>query len=138
MPGFTHLTLWSDSCVSQNRNSDMSFALKRFLVKHPTVRTITQKFCAPGHSSIQEVDNIHSRIEKALLIAEIYSPVSLLRECVSEINTRGQTTRNCKYDKLSCHPLSVSNVKQVCQTPKSMLKFMPQLDIDYFKTFVLS
>ena len=43
----TQLTQWSDSCVSQNRNSNMSFALKRFLIEHPTLRVIEQKFCAP-------------------------------------------------------------------------------------------
>ena len=79
VPGITHLTLRSDSCVPQNCNSIMSLALKRFLIEHPTLCIIMQKFCARGHSSIQEVDNIHSHIEKALQVAEIYSPISLLR-----------------------------------------------------------
>ena len=73
------MTLRSDSCVPQNCNSIMSFALKKFLIEHPTLCFIMQKFCARGHSSIQEVDNIHSHIEKALKVAEIYSPISLLR-----------------------------------------------------------
>ena len=70
--------LWSDSCVPQNRNSIMCYALKRFMIDF-NVDTIVQKFCCPGHSSIQEVDNIHSSIEKTLRHAEIYSPVSLVR-----------------------------------------------------------
>ncbi|ESO92470.1 hypothetical protein LOTGIDRAFT_175701 [Lottia gigantea] len=40
---------------------------------------IEHKFGTPGHSSIQEVDNVHSHIEKALGVAEIYSPISLVR-----------------------------------------------------------
>lgn len=70
--------LWSDSCVSQNKNSIMCYALKRFMIDY-NVNTIVQKFCCPGHSSIQEVDNIHSGIEKTLQLAEIYSPISLVR-----------------------------------------------------------
>ena len=46
---------------------------------HPCIKQIEQKFCTPGHSAIQEVDNIHSHIEKILKISEIFSPVSLMR-----------------------------------------------------------
>jgi hypothetical protein len=78
-PTIKRLILWSDSCVAQNRNSIMSFALQNFLRTHPEIKTIEQKFCEPGHSSIQEVDNIHSHIEKVLSVSAIYSPLSLLR-----------------------------------------------------------
>ena len=78
-PNFTQIILWSDSCVPQNRNSIMTFALKYFLDKSTTLQQIEQKFCQPGHSSIQEVDNIHSHIEKAMSLSEIFSPVSLIR-----------------------------------------------------------
>lgn len=37
------------------------------------------KFSTPGHSCIQEVDNIHSNIEKALRVSEVWSPLSLTR-----------------------------------------------------------
>jgi hypothetical protein len=57
----------------------MPLALKVFMVQNPSVKPITQKYCTPGHSSIQEVDNIHSHLEKGLWISEIYSPVSLVR-----------------------------------------------------------
>lgn len=57
----------------------MTLALKKFIEEHPRIKQIVQKFCTPGHSSIQEVDNIHSHIEKMLKISEIYSPVSLVR-----------------------------------------------------------
>ncbi|VDI02329.1 Hypothetical predicted protein, partial [Mytilus galloprovincialis] len=62
-----NITLWSDSCIPQNRNSIMVIALKYFLQNnHYALKTIEQKFCEPGHSSIQEVDSVHSQIEKAL------------------------------------------------------------------------
>ena len=78
-PGLNRLILWSDSCVPQNRNSIMSFGLSNFLKRHPKIESIEQKFCEPGHSSIQEVDSVQSLLEKKLRYPEIYSPVSLTR-----------------------------------------------------------
>ena len=46
---------------------------------NPQVLTIEHKFCETGHSTIQEVDNLHSQIEKVCGNSEIYSPVGLLR-----------------------------------------------------------
>lgn len=73
------LILWSNSCVAQNRNSVITTALKHFQSLHVDIETIHQQFCEPGHSAIQEVDSLHSQIERALNVSEIYSPVSLLR-----------------------------------------------------------
>ena len=56
----------------------MSFALQDFIRYHSQIECIEQKFCEPGHSSIQEVDNIHSHIEKALNESDIYSSLSLM------------------------------------------------------------
>ena len=78
-----HIILWSDSCVPQNRNSIMSTALFDFMIKHPSVITTEQKFCEPGHSCIQEVDNVHSQIEKRLRTLEVFSPVTLIRALLS-------------------------------------------------------
>ena len=74
-----HLTLWSDSCVPQNKNSIMSLALKKFLEENPTVKSITQKYSEKGHSCVQEVDAIHSCIEKALSPCEVFSPLGLVK-----------------------------------------------------------
>ncbi|XP_047144327.1 uncharacterized protein LOC124817910 [Hydra vulgaris] len=71
--------LWFDSCVPQNRNSFISAALCEFIIRYPQIKVIEQKFCEPGHSSIQEWDNIHSQIEKSLSAAEIFSPLGLER-----------------------------------------------------------
>ncbi|ESO94282.1 hypothetical protein LOTGIDRAFT_161502 [Lottia gigantea] len=78
IPNINHLILWSDACVPQNKNSIMVTALTKFVERHSGL-IIEHKFGTPGHSSIQEVDNVHSHIEKALGVAEIYSPISLVR-----------------------------------------------------------
>lgn len=78
-PDITKVILWSDSCVPQNRNSSMTLALLAFLSKHQKITSLEQKYCEPGHSSIQEVDNLHSQIEKALSVSEVYSPLGLVR-----------------------------------------------------------
>nr|CAI5865599.1 unnamed protein product [Callosobruchus analis] len=60
---FTELILWSYSCVPQNRNSLMSFAVSHIIQRFPNIEKITMKFSVPGHSCIQEVDVVHSVIE---------------------------------------------------------------------------
>jgi len=74
-----NITLWSDACVAQNKNSIMSYAILQFLADHPHIDTITQKFGTPGHSPVQEVDSIHSVIEQCLRKTEVHSPIGLLR-----------------------------------------------------------
>ncbi|KAH3702350.1 hypothetical protein DPMN_077365 [Dreissena polymorpha] len=76
-PDVNKITLWSDLSVSLNCNSAMTLALKLFMNTRE-VEEIVQRFCCPGHSEIQEVDNVHSGIEKVLK-CEVYSPVSLIR-----------------------------------------------------------
>jgi len=78
-PAVHDFILWSDSCVPQNRNKIMTTAIKLFMHDHPSVKTIVQKFCEPGHSEVQEIDNLHSQLETALGNAEIYSPLGLVR-----------------------------------------------------------
>ncbi|GFN76111.1 DNA repair protein rhp54 [Plakobranchus ocellatus] len=78
-PDITDIIMWSDSCVPQNRNSIMSFALKCFMDSHPQIQSITQKFSESGHGCIQEVDAIHSVMERNARHTEIFSPVGLVR-----------------------------------------------------------
>lgn len=77
-----HLTLWSDSCTPQNRNSIMSAALQSFLDSDESfnLHQIDQKFSEAGHGLVQEVDSAHSVIERFLRNKFIYSPPSLLAE----------------------------------------------------------
>src|SRR5699024_3425281 len=70
---------WSDGCIAQNKNSFISIAVADFLKRHPTINDFTMKYSVPGHSCVQEVDNIHSRIEQFLKKMEVWSPKSFIR-----------------------------------------------------------
>lgn len=85
----TQLGLWSDSCVPQNKNSLMSLALLKFLNNDPNhkLQIIEQKFQEPGHSCVQEVDAIHSVIDRQFLGEELHSPLSVVRKLL-KIRTR--------------------------------------------------
>ncbi|KAL4718089.1 hypothetical protein ACJJTC_003948 [Scirpophaga incertulas] len=80
-PQISRIILWSDSCVPQNKNSHMSMALIHFLKsrKNKYITEINQKFSEPGHGNVQEVDAIHSLIERNLRHQQIFSPLSLKR-----------------------------------------------------------
>ena len=129
-PRLRHMILWSDSCVPQNRNRVFSTAIKYFLSQHPEIETIEQKFCEPGRSSIQEVDNLHSRIEKTCGPAEIYSPVSLRRilKTVNKLQTiqmRGEDFKNFQaiaasgaYDRVPY--TKVKSLQYAQNDPKSL------------------
>lgn len=64
--------------IPQNRNKIMSTAIMLFMNNQPSVK-IMQKFCEPGHSEIQEINNVHSQLEKALQTSEVYSPLGLVQ-----------------------------------------------------------
>lgn len=78
-PFLEELILSSDSCVPQNRNSLMSYAIAHILQVSSSLKKITMKFSVPGHSCIQEVDSVHSAIERTLRKSEYSSPISLIR-----------------------------------------------------------
>nr|CAH7712408.1 unnamed protein product [Callosobruchus chinensis] len=85
-PSLTELILWCDSCVPQNRNSIITFAITRLLWEGQTnLKTITIKYSVPGHSCVQEIDATHSTIER-VLDTEYYSPLSLIR-ILLKVNT---------------------------------------------------
>lgn len=78
-PNVTTIILWSDSCVPQNKNSHMSAALLHFLKQNPTIKFITQKFQVPGHSCVQEVDAMHSVLDRHLNKLELHSPLAIFK-----------------------------------------------------------
>lgn len=78
-PNLKTIILWSDSCVPQNKNSHMSATLLYFLKEHPTVKSITQKFQVPGHSCVQEVDAMHSVLDRHLNKLELHSPLAIFK-----------------------------------------------------------
>ena len=87
-PDIGELTLWSDSCVCQNRNSVMTMALSLFVQESDSIHTVIQKFCEAGHSSIQEVDSVHSVIERHLRYQEVHSPLALVKKLSTLKNTK--------------------------------------------------
>ncbi|KAF2892008.1 hypothetical protein ILUMI_14165 [Ignelater luminosus] len=78
-PEVTELTMWSDSCVPQNKSSIMTFAMGRIIANSPELQKITMKYSTPSHSAVQEIDAVHSTIEGVLRNPEYYSPMGLLR-----------------------------------------------------------
>ena len=75
----TKITTWSDSCLPQTRSSYMAAAILHFLSTHNSIECVEMKYSVPGHSCIQEVDNVHSQREKCFSIAEFHSPLTLKR-----------------------------------------------------------
>lgn len=59
----TEVTLYSDTCGSQNRNQNI-WALMLFIVQKTHIIKIKFKFMESSHS-MMEVDSIHSAIEKS-------------------------------------------------------------------------
>jgi len=51
-PELKTITIWSDSCIPQNKNSFMSAANLEFMSRHRTLESVTQKYWEPGHSPI--------------------------------------------------------------------------------------
>jgi hypothetical protein len=47
-----NITLWSDSCVEQNKNSIMTFAMTNFTKNHFQINEIMLKFSTPGHGCV--------------------------------------------------------------------------------------
>lgn len=78
-PTVKKIILWSDSCIPQNRNRITSLAIIKFIQQHPHIVEVQQKFSEPGHSQVQEIDAVHSTIERFLRNTELHSPVSLIK-----------------------------------------------------------
>lgn len=57
----------------------VSLAILKFMEANKNIETITHKYSEPGHSQVQEVDAVHSGIEKYIKDLDVYSPVSLIR-----------------------------------------------------------
>ena len=89
-PNYSDLVVWSDSCVPQNRNSPVI----DFITPHQHIDSITMKYSVRGHGCVQEVDNMHKKIDDAMKVREFYSPLSFLSVLL-------QTDRK---KSLSCYP----------------------------------
>ena len=115
-PDFKDITMWSDSCVSQNRNLFIAYTTVTLLVKYEHLNSTTVKYSVPGHTCIQSVDNMHSIIGKATTAAEFFSLVSLLR-----VMKKSHT----------CKPYKIKQIKQslVLQLRISHSNMYPSLEL---------
>jgi len=60
----SHVTMYSDCCPGQNKNSIIMAMCIYFLEHQENIKTIDHKFMVSGHSRM-ECDSDHARIEKA-------------------------------------------------------------------------
>ena len=65
-PHINNITYWSDSCVPQNRKSQISQDILKFLSRQEKNKSIVMKYSLAGHSCVQEVDKMHNQIEDAM------------------------------------------------------------------------
>lgn len=133
---FTDLITWSDSCVPQNRNQMMSYAIQRFLRNNPNISSITMKYSVPGHSCIQEIDNAHSQIEKMLNRSEIYSPLGLVRALLKVNRKRPFKVIQMKSEDFKNYAASsqLLNYKMIPFTNVAQLHFSQTLHEVTYKT----
>ena len=78
-PNVTELICWSGSCIPQNRNSHISWAILEYLSKQSKIKLVTMKYSLAGHSSVQEVNKMHQEIEVTFWVTKFYLPLSFLR-----------------------------------------------------------
>jgi len=58
------------------------------IISYPhNIRSLTQKFREPGHSAVQEVDSIHSQVERKLKVKDVFSLVGLVR-VLKQVNVK--------------------------------------------------
>ena len=88
-PDARHIIRWPASCAAQNRDKILAYALQLFIQKSPAITTITHRYWEPGHSTIQNVDKLHSNIEGGLKHTEMHSPVTLVK-LLCKITPQGQ------------------------------------------------
>lgn len=131
-----NIITWSDSCVPQNRNSIISCAVVCFLQQNPNIESIIMKYSIPGHSCIQEVDNIHSRIEKQLRVSDVWSPLGLVRLLKQIDHKKAFHIIHMHKTFLDYHNVSKNfNYKKVPYTKVKQLKFLrDDLFSVYFST----
>lgn len=111
-PWLTILITWSDSCIPQNKNSIMSFAMGHFLAANVNIKKIIMKFSTAGHSAVQEIDSVHSALEKLLKYDIIYSPVNLIPKIQNWSEKKGNRLIqvSCLNETINYFIKSISNI----------------------------
>lgn len=59
----------------------------RFLSSNSQILFIMMKYSIPGHSCVQEVDNMHRQVQDVMRISEFYSPLLFIRVLAKSIET---------------------------------------------------
>ncbi|KAL1516254.1 hypothetical protein ABEB36_000173 [Hypothenemus hampei] len=91
------------------------------------------KYSIPGHSCIQEVDNIHSRIEKHLRVSDVWSPLGLVRLLLRIDNKKPFHVIQINKKFLDYHNSSKKlNYKKVTYTKIRKLKFIKREPFSVF------
>lgn len=95
-PTLCNISLFSDGCGYQNRNTILSNALLKFAIEQNV--TITQNFLEKGHTQM-EVDSVHHTIEMKLKKREIHLPTDYINACR---DARIKIPYRVKYLEFSC------------------------------------
>ena len=72
-PNAEHITMFSDTCGGENRNSQVTTMGMYAVQSLPHLKILEHKFFESGHSEM-EADSMHSAIQKSGQYAEIQSP----------------------------------------------------------------
>lgn len=110
------LTIWSDNCAGQNRNTMVIMAYMWLMHQFPHIKVINHKFMLKGHTHM-EVDQVHSRIEgkkKRLKTMQIAIP----RDWSQFIRTCGGKRKFHVYD------MELSNFKDLTTLHKRNAPFV--------------
>lgn len=78
----------------------------RFLSSNSQILFIMMKYSIPGHSCVQEVDNMHRQVQDVMRISEFYSPLLFIRVLAKSIETnlsRWWLHEFCKASSFSNH-----------------------------------
>ena len=81
----------------------------RFLSSKSQILFIMMKYSIPGHSCVQEVDNMHRQVQDVMRISEFYSPLLFIRVLAKSIETnlsRWWLHEFCKASSFSNHTFS--------------------------------
>lgn len=95
-PTVSNISIYSDGCGYQNRNTTVSNAILKFAIDQQV--TITQNYLEKGHTQM-EVDSVHHTIEMKLKKREIYLPTDYINVCK---DARSKNPYRVKYLNFSC------------------------------------
>lgn len=126
---------------TKTETASLSFAILHVIQIHPNLKRITMTFSVPCHSCVQEVDSIHSAIERSLNKIKYLSPLLLLR-LLLKVNTRNPYNiiqmEDCEFLDFQSYALTM-NYKSVPFSKAVSREFSKIFyDISYKTSFTAS